>query len=195
MCPPSAETLLLQLNRLIGVRPQLTIQESPRKRAFFCALRPAWAHACGCKPRRKLTTRVRQFIFQVADSCWGTVQTCHYKWGRSCTTVMSSWPPATATMRLHDSLDTCLLEVLEQATIGACVARPTKNPRQMAPSGSFFGQVLLLSNMFGQTGQKFTTVHMSLFAASTTMGYRSGENCNANLPEYHLPMDAMIFNL
>ena len=46
-------------------------------------------------------------------------------------------------MRVHDSLDTCLLEVREKAENDVCIVRSTKNPREMAPSGSFFGQVLL----------------------------------------------------
>jgi len=37
--------------------------------------------------------------------------------------------------------------------------------------------------------------HVFFFCAGTTMGYRSGENCNANLPKYHLPVGAVIFNL
>jgi hypothetical protein len=46
-------------------------------------------------------------------------------------------------MRVHDSLDTCVLEVRKQAANDVCVVRPTKNPQKIAPSGSFFGQVLL----------------------------------------------------
>jgi len=47
-------------------------------------------------------------------------------------------------MRVHDSFDTCLLGVREQAAANdVCVVRPTKNPRTLAPSGRFFGQVLL----------------------------------------------------
>lgn len=178
-------------------------------------------------------------------------------------------------MRVHDSLDTCLLEVREQAANDDCVVRPTKNPRKMAPSGSFFGQVLLSSKYdlllvkhqshpmdiagitfslhtckaydpsrkfpSGQIEQLRTMLsdspssmnsqpwhyvmaafdegkthiakaiqhpvyaadgpiihngsHLFVFCARTTMGYRSGENCNANLPKYHLPVGAVIFNL
>jgi hypothetical protein len=56
------------------------------------------------------------------------------------------------------------------------------------------GKCYSSSNLIGQS-QKFTTVRMSLFSARATMGYLSGENCNANLPKYHLPVDAGIFNL
>lgn len=51
------------------------------------------------------------------------------------------------------------------------------------------------SNMIGQTGQNLTTVHISLFSARTSMVYRSGANCIANPPKYHLPVGATIFNL
>ena len=37
--------------------------------------------------------------------------------------------------------------------------------------------------------------HVLVCFARTTMGYRSGENCHANLPKYHLPVGAVIFNL
>jgi nitroreductase len=37
--------------------------------------------------------------------------------------------------------------------------------------------------------------HVFVFCPRTTMGYRSGEDCNANLPKYHLPVGAVIFNL
>jgi nitroreductase len=37
--------------------------------------------------------------------------------------------------------------------------------------------------------------HVFVFCARTTMGYRSGENCNVNLPKYHLHVGAVIFNL
>jgi hypothetical protein len=37
--------------------------------------------------------------------------------------------------------------------------------------------------------------HVFVFCARTTMGYRSGENGNANLLKYHLPVGAVIFNL
>lgn len=178
-------------------------------------------------------------------------------------------------MRVHDSLDTCHLEVREQAANDVCVVRPTKNPRKMAPSGSFFGQVLLSikydlllvkhqshpmdiagitfslhtckaydpsrkipsgqieqlrtllsdspSSMNSQTwhyvmaasdegkthiakaiqhpvyaadGPKIHNgSHVFVFCTRTTMGYRSGENCNANLPKYQLSVGAVIFNL
>jgi hypothetical protein len=57
------------------------------------------------------------------------------------------------------------------------------------------GKCYSSSNLIGQMGQKFTTVRMPLFSARATMGYVSGENCNANLPKYHLPVGAGIFNL
>jgi hypothetical protein len=177
-------------------------------------------------------------------------------------------------MRVHDSLDTCPLEVREQAANDVCDARQTKNPQEMAPSGSFFGQVLLskydlllvkhqshpmdiagipfslhacmaydpsrkfssgqieqlrtmLSDSLSSTnsqpwhcvmaasdegkthiakaiqhpvyapdGSKIhNDSHVFVFCARTTMGYRSGENCNVNLPKYHLPVGAAIFNL
>ncbi|MHB1100568.1 MAG: nitroreductase family protein [Burkholderiales bacterium] len=178
-------------------------------------------------------------------------------------------------MRVHDSLDTCLLEVREQAANDVCVIRPTKNPRKMAPSGSFFEQVLLsikydlllvkhqshpvdiagfpfslhtckaydpsrkfpswqieqlrtmlsdsLSSINSQPwhyvmaasdkgkthiakaiqhpvyaadGSKIHNgSHVFVFCARTTMDYRTGENCNVNLPKYHLPVGAVIFNL
>ena len=182
---------------------------------------------------------------------------------------------ASAAMRVHYSRDTCLLEVREQAANNVCDVRPTKNPREMEPSGSFFGQVLLsdkydlllvkhqshpmdiagipfslqtckaydpsrkfptgqieqlrtilsdsLSSMNsppwhyvmaasdeGKThiaraiqhpvyaadeSRIHTGSHVFVFCARTTMGYRSGENCNANLPKYHLSVGAVIFNL
>jgi nitroreductase / dihydropteridine reductase len=37
--------------------------------------------------------------------------------------------------------------------------------------------------------------HVFVFCARPTMGYRNGENSNANLPKYHLPVGAVIFNL
>ena len=37
--------------------------------------------------------------------------------------------------------------------------------------------------------------HVFVFCAGTTMGYRSGEKCSANLPKYHLPVGAVICNL
>jgi hypothetical protein len=178
-------------------------------------------------------------------------------------------------MRVYDSLDTCLLEVREQAANNVCDVRPTKNPRKIAPSSSFFGQVLLsdkydlllvkhqsltmdiagipfslptcksydpsrkfpsgqieqlrtmlshsLSSMNSQPwhyvmaasdedkthiaraiqhpiyaadGAKIHNgSHVFVFRARTTMGYRSGENCNTNLPKYHLPVGPVIFNL
>jgi len=48
-------------------RSRLQIQrDSPRLRGLFFFVRPAWAHSCGCKSRRKLTDRlIQQALLQV----------------------------------------------------------------------------------------------------------------------------------
>ena len=40
-----------------------------------------------------------------------------------------------AAMRVHDSLDTCLLEVLEHAANDDCIVRQTKHPRKKGAIG------------------------------------------------------------
>jgi hypothetical protein len=59
-------------------------------------------------------------------------------------------------MGVHHSLDTCLLEVLEHAANDDCIVRETMRPWKMAPSGSFFGQVLLFIKVDRPDGPKFT---------------------------------------
>ena len=88
-----------------------------------------------------------------------------------------------------------VLEVREQAANDVCVVMPTKKPQKKAPSGSFFGQVLLSIKFNRPDGPKIYNVSHVVVFSNTTMGYRSGANCNANLPKYHLPVDAVIFNL
>lgn len=98
-------------------------------------------------------------------------------------------------MRVYDLLDICLLDVREQAANDVCVVRATMNPQKMAASGSFFGQVLLSNKHDRPDGPKIHLGSRVFVSASTTIGYRSGENCNANLPKYQLPVAALIFNL
>ncbi len=125
-------------------------------------------------------------------------------------------------MRVHDSPDTRHLDVREQAANDDCDVRRTKNPQKMAASGSFFGQVLpstkyslllvkhqsqsidiagILFSLFSlestrQDGSKIHNgLHVFAFCPRTSMSYRSGENRNINLPEYRLPIGAVIFNL
>ena len=52
---------------------------------------------------------------------------------------------AVLAMWVYDSLDIRHLDVQEQAANEDCDVRPANNPQTMAPSGSFFGQVLLSS--------------------------------------------------
>jgi hypothetical protein len=98
-------------------------------------------------------------------------------------------------MRVHDSLDTCLLEVLENAANDDCIVRETMHPWKMALSGSFFGQVLLFIKVDRPDGPKIHTVRKSLISGRATMDYLSEENCNANLPKFRLPIGAGLFNL
>jgi hypothetical protein len=72
-------------------------------------------------------------------------------------------------MRVYDSLDTCLLEVLENAASDVCIVRQTMHPWKMAPSGSLFGQVLLFIKADRPDGPKIRTVRKSLFSGSSSI--------------------------